>query len=34
MLHQDTLVLITDVQLVVECDELIRCYRHNLHYDI
>lgn len=34
LLHQDTLVLITDVQLVVECDELIRCYRHNLHYDI
>lgn len=34
LLHQDTLVLITDVQLVVECNELIRCYRHNLHYDI
>ena len=34
LLHQDTLILITDVQLVVECDELIRCYRHNLHYDI
>mgnify|MGYP007084072576 CR=1 FL=1 len=34
LLHQDTLVLITDVQFVVECDELIRCYRHNLHYDI
>ena len=34
LLHQDTLVLITDVQLVVKCDELIRCYRHNLHYDI
>ena len=34
LLHQDTLVLITDVQLVVECDELIRCYRHNLHYMI
>ena len=34
LLHQDTLVLITDVQIVVECDELIRCYRHNLHYDI
>ena len=34
LLHQDALVLIADIQLVVECDELIRCYRHNLHYDI
>ena len=34
LLHQDTLVLIADIQFVVECDELIRCYRHNLHYDI
>ena len=34
LLHQDALVLIADIQFVVECDELIRCYRHNLHYDI
>ena len=34
LLHQDALVLIADIQFVVESDELIRCYRHNLHYDI